>query len=287
VEVALKDDGGADEEISEDVNIIIKVLGEEKILTTHISTPSELDIGKVAKIEIRYLDDEPVISVSPDPQMITLGGGGSGGTSHRTCSEINNLEDSYNCGCMPCSARIIPYLEQALMGPLSGADISLHIASEYRLNTPLYVTKASTGNTLSSAGIISVPKAFTNALNDNELYIIEARGGIDIDTNDDFKIDGFETLSRGSLHTVMDGRTLKGFGYKLNVLTEIAYQNVKKDIGVLSDIDVLNKLNEISTLLMNGKIDPNSSSVLAYEDLLGWLPTFDKSLLFYDYDTKF
>jgi len=284
VEVNLKDDGDADDNVSEDVTVIINVPGQSEILKKHVALASELDIGKVAKIEVRYENGKPKVDVFADPSIppvshIYIGEG-------RGCGSVNGPEDIYNCGCMPCDYRIIPYLQQALAGPLSGAGIGLYIASEYTEKTPLYLTNASVGHALSSAEIISIPKEFTNALNDNELYIVEARGGIDIDSDDNFEIDDFETINRGSLHTVIDGKTLKEFGYKLNVLTEIAYQNVKDDIGVLSNEKIVDKLNEISTLLMNGKIDPDSDLDLAYEDLLGWLPTFDKKLLFYDYDKR-
>ena len=285
VEVNLKDAGEEDDNVSEDIVLLISVLGEKEAFKIPITEASELDIGKVAEIIIRYENEEIVVDISPDPRFPPLPSGSNGGSGvSRGCS--NDAIDIYTCGCMPCSVRITPWLEQALAGPLSGADVELYIASEFGENAPLYVTQASTGFSVTSAGIISIPKDFTNALDDNELYIIHARGGVDIDSNDDFIVDTL-TTNRGSLHTVIDGKTLKSYGYKINVLTEIAYQNVKNDIGVLNKEDILTKLDEITTLLLNGKIDADSSLSLAYEDIISWLPAFDKHLLYHDYNTHF
>ena len=280
VNIGLKDAGNI-KEVDENITILIKALGKQEMFPIHIEDISALEIGRVADIHVEYVENKPVFSIESPigyPQPAPIGGGF---VRQVSCQEKFGL---YNCKCMPCTAKIIPYLEQALAGPLSGADVELHIASEFKENTPLYKTKTSTGSTVISAGIISVPKSFTLELNDDELYILHVRGGIDIDSNDDFIKDNLETTNRGSLHTVLSGRDLKAYGYKLNILTEISYQMVKDDIGVLSNKDVLHKLEEVSSLLLKDKVFTEYPQTLSYADVIAWLPSFDKELLFYDYD---
>jgi len=282
---------------SQNVDIIINVLGTSKKLHLSAKSLDELRYKKVADIFVEYKEDETgktILGIAVETpenngfgiQNIFKPKNANNEELIRTLSCVDT-QASMSCGCIPCYATIIPYLEQAVKGPLSGADVQLHIASKYQNNTPLYTTKTSIGETLVSAGIIDIPDDFTQLLEDEELYLIEVSGGLDVDSDDNYEKDSFETFNRGTLHSLILGKELKKIGYKLNILTEVSYQILKDKLDVQSPPKIVEQLNEIAQRLLKEKIYINSEKPLSYEDALIWLPTFDKGLLYLDYNTSY
>jgi len=179
--------------LPETVQINITTPGESGSFILDINTSSELNIGHVADIKVEYIDNKPVltpivvkpVSLSFSNSVSSGGGGRSIGGSTTTSSFSGgtpppSISCNQSCGCIPCSYEIIPYLEQALLGPLSGADVELHVASQYGVSGPIYTGVTSSGNTLYTAGIIYLDEEFKASLDDNELYIFTVSGGQDI-----------------------------------------------------------------------------------------------------------
>jgi hypothetical protein len=136
---------------------------------------------------VRYINNEIVPDISPDPVLTPVisipsgggssggGGGGIGGGSSSSGGgepwvPIDNPGCDQSCGCIPCEYKIIPYLEQLLYGPISDADIALYEARDYQNKTPLYVGKTSGGDTLYTAGNIEIPDSIVESLQDATLY---------------------------------------------------------------------------------------------------------------------
>lgn len=292
--------------IPEKMKMIIQVPGKTEVYDINIDTIEELEVGHVADIFVKYKDKEIVPDISPDPVLTPVisiptsggsGGGGyvggsGGGSSDGSRSSpswvpIDNPSCNQSCGCIPCEYKIIPYLEQLLYGPISGADIVLYEARDYKNKSPLYVGKTSVGDTLYTAGNIEIPDSIVNGLQDDTLYLLIARGGNDIDHNDDFEIDDIPTLNQGATHLLLSGKDIKEIGFKMNVLTEIAYQVTKEMIDVNTTQEVQNKLNEVAQRLLKDKVYGDTTGGINYKDLSFWMPTIHKPLLIKEYNEYF
>lgn len=290
--------------IPEKMQMIIQVPGKTEVYDIDINTTQELEVGHVADIFVKYKDNEIVPDILPDPVLTPVisiptsggsggGGGGIGGGSGGGTDggavwvPIDNPSCDQSCGCIPCEYKIIPYLEQLLYGPISGADIVLYEARDYQNKSPLYVGKTSSGDTLYTAGNIEIPDSIIESLQDDILYLLVARGGHDIDHDDDFKIDDIPTLNQGETHLVLSGKDIKEIGFKMNMLTEIAYQVTKGIIDVNTTQEVQNKLNEVAQRLLKDKVYGDTTGGINYKDLSFWMPTIHKPLLIKEYNKYF
>lgn len=290
--------------IPEKMQMIIQVPGKTEVYDIDINTVEELEVGHVADIFVRYINNEIVPDISPDPVLTPVisipsgggssgggyvgGSGSSGGSSGGTpWVPIDNPSCDQSCGCIPCEYKIIPYLEQLLYGPISGADIVLYEARDYQNKSPLYVGKTSGGDTLYTAGNIEIPDSIVNGLQDDTLYLLVARGGHDIDHDDDFEIDDIPTLNQGDTHLLLSGKDIKEIGFKMNALTEIAYQITKNIIDVNTTQEVQNKLNEVAQRLLKDKVYGDTTGGINYKDLSFWMPTIHKPLLIKEYSEHF
>ena len=283
--VNLKALNSEESSVADNVVIDIQALGTTMPIVAVVENESDYNIGHVADIIIEYADGryKPKVEFIPHDNVY-IGGGGGGGSRYVPHRECREEDDKYNCACMPCSAKIIPYLEQALAGPLSGAAFKLYEASTYGSGLPLYTGETSEGESILTAGIIKVDTNFTDTLDDNKLYLIEARGGVDVDSDDDYNLDDRSVVNKGSLRALMLGKDLKTHGYKINLLTEISYQVLKEKIGTIDDVQLRTELDDISQYLLRESIYEGN---ITYADVINWLPTLDKKLLFYDYDERF
>ena len=292
--------------IPEKMKMIITVPGKPtEIYDIDINSTGELEVGHVADIHVEYIDGEIVPTIQPEPvpyirpiripqydRPSSGGGGGSGGGvsyggssgHHVYIPNLPSCQES--CGCLPCEYTIIPYLEQLLYGPLSGADLALYEAVYYANKTAIYTGKTASGNTLYTAGNIEIPDEIVSTLDDDTLYLLVANGGVDLDHDDDMKIDAVPTVNSGETHLLLTGKDIKEIGFKANVLTEIAYQIVKDMVDINSTQEVQNKLNEVVQRLLTHKIYNDVNNTLSYKDLSFWLPTVHKTLLVPDYEEK-
>jgi len=308
--VYVNNPGGADASLlPETIQIGIKVPGEYQSYTVKVATADELNLGHVADISIEYVDNQVVVKAVPTTYVSESFNNYTKRTNNKTVSQQSDSEEddggryvgsgedfvyysgwrpasecTESCGCIPCQYEIIPYLQQVVLGPLAGADVGLYVASDYGSSGPIFTADTSIGNTLYSAGLVDMNESFKATLDDNELYIFSVSGGSDIDADDDFAIDAVATENRGTIHAVLTGKEIKEVGFKVNILTEIAYQ-VTKDMygGGASNEEILAKLDEVATLLLKDKIYSDSNVPLGHTDLLVWLPTIDRALLFVDY----
>ena len=285
---------------SGDVNgtLIIKVPGQVETF----SLDGSGSLGHVADIVITQNQGE--FNFVPQPvnnpsigithrQSVRTGGsgggsyGGSGGGGYTPLSlQPSICSGNFSCGCIPCEYSIVRYLKQALKGPIGGAKVSLHTASSFGRSEPIYTDVTSGGGSLYTTGLIDMSEAFESSLDDNELYVFTVSKGLDVDTNDDLVIDSYYTVNQGSLHTLLTGKAIKEIGFKVNMLTEIAYQNVKHMLaGEASNTEIITKLDEISKRLLVNKVYADDPTELSHVDLALWIPATDKYLMFSDYDT--
>ncbi len=206
-----------------------------------------------------------------------------------------------SCGCLPCEYKILSYLNQARLGPISGAKVILYKATEEEKpdRRILYEGTTSISDEIDKAGVISLPvpypeqkelsakeQAFMDAIKDYDGdFILELSGGFDIDSDDDLVVDSRYTHLAGKLHLIMDKKSLLNNDYKVNILTEIAYQLSKDLLGESYDKERLKKrLDDIAKRVLIEKLYPVAEEPLGRKDLFYWIPSAHKNWLIKPYE---
>ncbi len=176
-------------------------------------------------------------------------------------------------------------LGQALLGPLSEAGFKIY---DQRSGAVIHTgtTTKGDGTDIATAGLIKVPQTVLDTLK-SKLYRIEVTGGTDIDADDDGVWDSAPTPNSGTLHSLMSGNQIKKGDFKVNILNEIVYQNVKDKIdGSQSDNQIEQMLDDNAEELLkaNGG-DVNGDGKIDNQDLVDWDPSKDKDKLAKDYES--
>jgi len=166
------------------------------------------------------------------------------------------------------------------MGPIGGANYSL---SDTVDGIVLYEGKTTFGSSLGSTGIILLPRDVLNTLVDERYYLVKIVGGVDVDRNDDGILDAVATQKKGTLHGLYSGKTLKTDYFKVNILTEVAYQVTKAMLTSETNSSVIEShLNEVAKKLLL----PTAKEI-SYINLVKWMPRIDKKLLKKQYTSNY
>nr|WP_281054696.1 PKD domain-containing protein [Thiothrix nivea] len=185
---------------------------------------------------------------------------------------------------------VIWNISQAILGgPLAGAQIDLFDADGYNTvlddgSSSLYTTTASYGSSAYTAGIIVVPGTVRAALQDDKLYVVRVRGGADIDPDSDQQVNSGVVNSQASLHALVTGAELKALGFKVNILTEFAYQLGKGLLGG-ERAALRSRMNQTSRCLLSN--DMNADGAINHLDALVWTPNGNTGKLFRPYHDNF
>ncbi|MDR1285846.1 MAG: cadherin domain-containing protein [Campylobacteraceae bacterium] len=209
------------------------------------------------------------------------GGGGGGGWSYQYTPVPPYKEYIYS---------IIWHISQALLGPLTGAQIGVYALEDYDLDlnkgsNPIHVNTSSYGSSVYTAGVISMPREMLDSLDDEKLYVVEAKGGLDIDANDDKVVDATPTINAGTTRVLTSGSALKHIGFKINILTEMAYQVSKKYYDENDLSKLMDKSDEV--IRCTFKDDINLDNVTNTIDALYFTPYNDKGNVYHDYYNNF
>ncbi|RLB09864.1 MAG: hypothetical protein DRG27_03950, partial [Deltaproteobacteria bacterium] len=229
--------------------------------------------------------------------------GYTSGRSSHTSTTVNNppMCSSDSCHCLPCKYEILSYLNQSRLGPISGADVKLYKASqENDVNRELlYEGKTFTSSKIDEAGVINLPVPYpqqtTYSLEEQALldaiadydgdFILEVSGGFDIDADDNFEVDSSFTQVNGKLHLILSKQRLLQNDYKVNILTEIAYQLSQDLLGSNYDkVRLQTRLDDIASRVLIEKLYPSADQPLGRDDLFYWLPMAHKDWLVKPYD---
>jgi hypothetical protein len=249
-----------------------------------VSTPTAqehfaLTLKSVDELNIGHVAD---INVSEKGHDLTFPGGGD-------CNDCTNgvvrfsLSPGSGEQSLPWQYRIIPRLDQALAGPLGGAQFSLVDAFDPN-RTVLFGGSTTYGGSTITTGLINMPKVFKADLEDEKLYLLTISGGEDIDVDDDLRIDTLPTTNQGSFHALLTGEEIKAGGFKINILTEAAYQVNKNFLETNTTEQILENMDDAAFRLL--REDVNNDSEINHKDLYAWIPSFDKEKLYADYDAK-
>ncbi len=297
----------SEKDYPDEVRISIGTPGEGKVLKTKINTEKDYSLGHVADIHIWRVPNKPPqvvlipLGSSPykeSPWKIPTGGWIS---AEKTNVERKICQPALSCGCLPCKYEVIPYLQQVLLGPISGGTYRIYKATEYGKTNPDYLFEGVTsiGNDIDTTGIMNIPVILDGETPDTLEeatfmqkiagyqgdFIIEVFGGVDIDVNDDWKVDENYTPLNGVVHSIVSRESLLKKDYKVNVLTELSFQVSKDLLGASYDKQLLDsRLDDIARHVLIEKLHYDSVEPLNRKDLLYWLPNANKNWLIKDYE---
>ncbi len=113
----------------------------------------------------------------------------------------------------------------------------------------------------------------TQRLQDDQLYLVVARGGSDVDADHDGNTDRTPTPVAGELHAIMRTTDLAALGPAVSALTEAAYRNVRDRIGYISDDELLGLLDRFALMVL---ADVNADGRVDYTDVLHWSRSADQ-----------
>ncbi|MDR1008490.1 MAG: cadherin domain-containing protein [Campylobacteraceae bacterium] len=292
-------DINASQKEMQDVRVRITVPGHDEIRVVSLKVLDGLSRGHIADIKVEDRKIEVILGDSFRTHSKSVyyhssgytGGGYSGGYV-----PITNSTGGWTATYVPSPAKgyiysIIWHISQALLGPLAGANISIYELKDYNLtadkgSNPLYSEISSYGSSIYTAGVIAMPREIIDALSDEKLYIVEAKGGVDIDANDDKVVDiNNPVINLGSVRAVTSGSALKNIGFKLNILTEMAYQ-ISKQYYDKDDLSkFISKSDETVKCLL--KTDINLDNVTNTIDALYFTPYNDMDKLYRSYRNEF
>jgi hypothetical protein len=289
----------------QDIVVTIKVPGATEARTVNLKTIDSLSNGHIAdikveerKVEVVLIDDfkksSTILYYRPE-NGYTVGTGSSGGYSGGyTGGSGSSRSWTYTYTPPPVTKdyiySIIWHISQALLGPLAGANVSIYALEDYNFDTnkgsnPVYSDVSSYGSSIHTAGVINIQREIIDSLSDDKLYIVEAKGGADVDANDDKIVETSPTTNLGTIRAVTSGSALKNIGFKLNILTEMAYQISKKHYDKNDISRFIAKSDEAVKCLLNGDINlDNATNTM---DALYFTPYEDMGKLYRDYRSEF
>ena len=117
-----------------------------------------------------------------------------------------------------------PGTNQALLGPLSGAQIRAFTLSDLEnpVEGPVLAGISEDDRLVAGTFELGLP-----GVGDDEWVLVTASGGSDIDADDDGRIDGVPVPNAGTLHAIARAEEWREGGLSVNVLTEIAWRQVE------------------------------------------------------------
>jgi|GEM_PF-904833 len=264
---------------------VVKTPTESKFKQYEIRSKAQMNFD-IAQILVE--SDQIAPSFLPNPTEVTGTVFSSSVVVQRVydeCSEGNKLS---SCGCVPCKF-IIRGMDNAVeMGPIAGASVEIVQADTYGSSSPIvaYVGKTTSDNDLFKSGLIKFTSSDLDKFEDDAYYVVSARGGSDLDRNDDLVRDATTTPNNGTIHAIIKGSDLKTMPFRVNILTEASYQVSGDLLGSNYDHAKLSqRLDDIATKLFKKKtFIYNNEYGINYHDILLWAPATDKSNLYKEYD---
>lgn len=267
---------------------VVKTPGGSKFKQYEAHNFGQLNLGEFAVIEVKdktiettytYRPPSPYTPISiPNPRSYT-----------RTYNECNEEDKKYTCQCVPCE-YIIHGMENAVeYGPIGDAYVEVIRADTYGSSSPtvVYRGKTTSESDLFKSGLIKFDQNDYTKFEDDVYYVVDAKGGSDLDRDDNLIMDDIPTVNNGTIHAIIKGSDLKTVAFRVNVLTEAIYQVSGDLLGIHYNKEALDtklgtaskKLFREKTYIFNNELEIN------YHDVLLWAPGVDKRKLFKPYDT--
>ena len=157
---------------------------------------------------------------------------------------------------------------QALLGPLSGADVEVIDMSSGEL---VFNSQTTDSNDLAEAGTFSIP---VTAVADQSLYLVRVSGGLDIDANDDGVLDPVAYVNNGEIRLVLTGHRIKQGEFKVSLLSELIYRRIAHILQTdVEQKDLLAEIERRVAMILLRDIDGDGD--LDSDDMAIWHPRFN------------
>jgi len=271
---------GASDEISfpQSMSLNISTPGDGAVFNFEFTSADMLNLGHVADIIISEQGEPPVITPYDGISFESI----ALIKCYGECKKLEGSAGSYAEYIYEVQSK----LKQALLGPLSDANITLTQANNFFDNSPFYESSTTGGNSLTTSGVFYFTSSVLNTLEADTYYVTTVIGGDDIDANDDGELDAIPTHNGGSLHAIVNTDILAQENFKVNILTEIAFQLTKEMLSEdLNSTALQKKLDEIAIKLLKEDVDGNEE--INYKDILAWVPIGDKDKLIRAYESYY
>jgi len=210
-------------------------------------------------------------------------------TEVRPYDECDDVDKKYTCGCVPCEYILHGMIGAVEYGPIGGADVEVIRADTYGSVNQIveYRGKTTNDSDLFKSGLVKFSQDDYAKFEDDVYYVVDAKGGADLDRDDNLVKDVVPTKNNGTIHAIIKGSDLKTVAFRVNALTEAIYQTSGELLGNGYNEDRLQfkldlaakKLFREKTFIFNNELEIN------YHDVLLWTPGVDKKKLFKLYDT--
>ena len=181
---------------------------------------------------------------------------------------------------LACLPLLPGCLQVELRGPVAGATVTITalrggdpLVSELTTSTTQQVkqevgaTKWTSFNNNGKAALLGLVELPDLDYVDNAWYLVTARGGSDMDSNGDGRIDGTGTHVDRELRALMSGAQLKQPFNRVTMLSEAIYRTVEADLGELNNTEIRQRLDALSRLIVG---DVNGDKQRDYADVLRW-----------------
>ena len=254
------------------VSLNIHTPGAVSVFDFNITSLDMLNLGHVADINITEEKIAEITAVNTGVGYTTI-------KCYGVCGNSTTPSGTYKDYLYSIQSK----LKQAMLGPLSEAGITLTQAEDFENSLSFYESSTSGGSSILTSGVFYFTQDALSILEDDSFYVLSVNGGNDIDANDDGVVDATSTPNLGSIHGVVDEKTLQNENFKVNILTEVAFQLTKELMTDELNATILQeKLDDIATRLL--KEDVNYDTKIDYKDILAWQPIHDKAKLLKPYD---
>jgi len=204
------------------------------------------------------------------PFLLSCGGGGGGGAGGAASPQTVGVTTT------PPSNNTIPTVNpganqgQVLLGPIVDATVSVYRAESFN-GVPICTVITGSESNPAGPGVINLS---TCPIAPGVIYILIVTGGNDIDVNDDKIRDSVPTPKRGTLRALINGSDILAGGFRINILTEIAYQSVKDTLLTGGGAgEIRGRLDSVAKQLL--KEDLNGDGIIDNKDLLDFSPVVD------------
>lgn len=179
-------------------------------------------------------------------------------------------------------------INRVILGPIAGATV--HVFQLTDLSNPVETVTTSKGTGFQTDGSFALS---LQGISDDELVLLVATGGEDLDANDDGVPDEIPTANNGTIHALAPAREARQGKVHLTAISEIAWQYTNALVGNTSGEEIQSiRLKEVAALLFEGLSTQEATSLLwrfsptdtshrdalkkRYEDLL---PAKDESVI--------
>ncbi len=208
--------------------------------------------------------------------VFTAWGGACSGTEPTTQLTMNGHKE---VSASFSAASTVPLKNQALLGPLAGANIRAYTLDD--LSNPIEGPfPANNSVNMQAAGSFNLT---LGGIADDAWVLVSAGGGWDIDANDDGVVDTNPVRNQGTLYALAQASQWRQGNLKLNALTDMAWRYSKAWVGQASIAELEKRLNEVARTFLVKKI--SGTGEIDYTDLFAFNPgdASHRACLSFDY----